>query len=288
MWKRVVTRMYDGVLLFYGDVRVSSDLSIASLSKREVTGFLDLRCVERLETDEKTNTIHIHVKGYRTFTMRSIREDEKQHNLFLRDGTRWIESISRTWKDVGKSKKSGRKLLSNALRNRTYSNTPYCAKWISTFDKSNDYERYRALRDRLKLAQSTDRHGFTVVAEKKMKNKNREKMENEDAETGGVGIFVTNSMRLLEEIDYMASACAQQDRDDILRIFLKHFHEILMLNYETFTHDDVLNIRKRGQSVVSKPSLKLDLEDLKLLLYFCDRYVELIGTSLFFFQKYNL
>ena len=58
--------------------------------------------------------------------------------------------------------------------------------------------------------------------------------------------------------------------------FVKHFHEVMMINYESFTHDDVLCFRKRGQTVLTKPSLKLDLEDLKMLLYFRERYVKLV------------
>ena len=167
------------------------------------------------------------------------------------------------------TKKGGRKILSQALQNRTYSNKSYCPKWISQFDKADDYGRYRALRDRLKLAQSKERHGTPVVIVDSFSSDN-------SAENGGVGIFVENSMRLLEEIDSIASACAQQKRSDILYLFLKHFHEVMMINYESFTHDDVLCFRKRGQTVLTKPSLKLDLEDLKMLLYFRERYVKLV------------
>ena len=237
--------------MFYGDVKVCADLSIASLSQRDVTAFIDMRNVERLEKSLARNTIHLHIKGYRTVTMRSIPENSKsaQHKIFLRDGTRWIESISRTWRDLC-TKKGGRKILSQALQNRTYSNKSYCPKWISQFDKADDYARYRALRDRLKLAQSKERHGTPVVVIDSSSNDN-------SAENGGVGIFVENSMRLLEEIDSMALACAQQKRSDILHLFVKHFHEVMMINYESFTHDDVLCIRKRGQTVLTKPSLKL-------------------------------
>ena len=97
------THRYDGVLMFYGDVKVCADLSIASLSQRDVTAFIDMRNVERLETiPREKNTIRLHIKGYRTVTMRSIPENSKsaQHKIFLRDGTRWIESISRTWRDL--------------------------------------------------------------------------------------------------------------------------------------------------------------------------------------------
>jgi len=90
---------YDGVLMFYGDVKVCADLSIASLSQRDVTAFIDMRNVERLETiPHEKNTIRLHIKEYRTVTMRSIPENSKraQHKIFLRDGTRWIVSISRT------------------------------------------------------------------------------------------------------------------------------------------------------------------------------------------------
>ena len=257
--------------MFYGDVKVCADLSIASLSQRDVTAFIDMRNVERLETiPHEKNTIRLHIKEYRTVTMRSIPENSKraQHKIFLRDGTRWIESISRTWRDLC-TKNGGRKILSRALQNRTYSNKSYCPKWISQFDKADDYARYRALRDRLKLAQSKERHGTPVVVIDSSSNDN-------SAENGGVGIFVENSMRLLEEIDSIASACAQQKRSDILYLFLKHFHEVMMINYESFTHDDVLCIRKRAQTVLTKPSLKLDLEDLKMLLYFRERYVKLV------------